>query len=77
MKTMGWDDQMKGPQTIDQVHILSGDGWRGWDGDDQMRGRQTIDQVHVLPKDDEEDRSHYQMRGLLTIDKVHVLPVDR
>ena len=51
---MGWDDQIRGLQTIDQVHILPGDGWRGWDGDDQMRGLQTIDQVHVLPKDDEE-----------------------
>jgi hypothetical protein len=53
MKRMGWDDQMRGLQTIDQVHVLPGD-WRrmkrmGWD--DQMRGLQTIDQVHVHPGD--------------------------
>ena len=32
MKGMGWDDQMRDIQRIDQVHVLSGDGWRGWDG---------------------------------------------
>jgi hypothetical protein len=38
---MGWDDQMSGIQTIDQVHVPSGE-------DDQMRSLKTIDQVHVL-----------------------------
>ena len=27
-----WDDQMRGHQTIDQVHVHPGDGWRGWYG---------------------------------------------
>ena len=26
MKRMGWDDQMRDIQTIDQVHVLPGDG---------------------------------------------------
>ena len=32
MKRMGWDDQMRDVKTIDQVHVRSGDGGRGWDG---------------------------------------------
>ena len=32
MKRMGWDDQMRDLKSIDQVHVLSGDVWRGWDG---------------------------------------------
>ena len=32
MKRMERDDQMGGLQTIDQVHVLPEDGWRGWDG---------------------------------------------
>ena len=32
VKGTGWDDQKRDIQTIEQVHILSGDGWRGWDG---------------------------------------------
>jgi len=26
MERMGWDDQMKGIQTIDKVHVLPGEG---------------------------------------------------
>ena len=50
MKRMGWDDQMRDLKTIDQVHVLAGDGWRGW-SDDQMKDLKTIDQVHVLAGD--------------------------
>ena len=32
MKRMGWNDQMRGHQTIDQVHVLTRDGWRRWHG---------------------------------------------
>ena len=32
MKRTGWDDQMRDIQTVDQVHVLPGDGWGGWDG---------------------------------------------
>ena len=41
------DDQMRCLKTIDQVHILSGDG----EEDDQMRGLKTVDQVHVQAGD--------------------------
>lgn len=29
-KRMEWDDQIRGLQTMEQIHILSGDGWKGW-----------------------------------------------
>ena len=32
MKRMGWVDQMRDLKSIDKVHVLSGDGWRGSDG---------------------------------------------
>ena len=28
---MGWDDQMRDLKTIGQVHVRTGDVWRGWD----------------------------------------------
>ena len=31
MTRMGWDDEMR-VKTIDQLHVLSRDRWRGWDG---------------------------------------------
>ena len=37
---MEWNDQIRGVQTIDEVHVLSEDGRRGWD--DHMRGLQSI-----------------------------------
>ena len=46
LKRMRLDDEMRGTQTIDKVHVRSGDvKWMGWD--DQTRGIQTIDQVHI------------------------------
>ena len=27
---MEWNDQIRGVQTIDEVHVLSENGWRGW-----------------------------------------------
>ena len=30
MERMGYDNQMRGIQTIEQVHVQPGDGWRGW-----------------------------------------------
>ena len=41
MKRMGWDDQMRDIQTIDQVHILPGEGWRGWDKGLQLTSSNT------------------------------------
>ena len=32
MEKMGCNDQTRYLKTIDQVHVLAGDGWRGWDG---------------------------------------------
>ena len=32
MKRIGWDDQMGDLKSIDQLHILSGDGSKRWDG---------------------------------------------
>ena len=41
---------MRGVQTIDQVHVLPGDGWRGWN--DQIKGIKVFDQVHVRAGED-------------------------
>ena len=41
---MGWDDQMRDLERIDQVHVLSGEMKRmGWDdeSDNQMRDLKT------------------------------------
>ena len=46
---MGWDDQMRGSHTIDQVHVLSGNGGREYD--EMIRGLQIIEEVRVLSGD--------------------------
>jgi hypothetical protein len=50
---MGWDDQMRGIQTFNQLES-SRTIWRrmkGWD--DQMTGLQKIVQVHIPPGEDD------------------------
>ena len=47
MKRMGYDDQMRGIQTNDQIRVHPGEVGR----DNQMRDHKTIDKVHVLPGD--------------------------
>ena len=50
MKRKECDDKIRAIQTIDQIHVLPGDGRRvrGWD---DQRGIQTINQFHVRAKD--------------------------
>ena len=51
VKRMGWDDQMRGLQTLHQVHVHSGRRVKRMGWDDQLRVLQTIDCVHVLSGD--------------------------
>ena len=70
MKRMRWDDQMRDLKLIDQDHVLSGDGWRGWDGMIRWeinwpRSRTNWRRMKRMGWDD-------QMRDLKLIDQVHV-----
>ena len=49
---MGWDDQMRDLNTFGQVHVRTGDEWRGCQWDGMIRwDLKTSDQVHVLSGD--------------------------
>jgi hypothetical protein len=66
MKRNGREDQMRGFQTIGQIHVQAGDGRRGWD---EMRGIQQLSKfTYAL----ETEERKYQMKGIQTIDQVHV-----
>ena len=80
MTKTGWDNQMRGRQIINQVHVPTGDRWRGCDG---MIRWEVIKQLtkfaYILGTDpDEEDEWDDQMRGLqaIQVDQVHVLSGD-
>ena len=56
MKEMGWDDQMRDLKTIDQVHVLPGDGWRGWDRMIRWEiSKQLTKFTYGLEKDEEDE----------------------
>jgi hypothetical protein len=60
MKRKGQDDQKRRFQTIDQVHILSGDGRRG--GDTMIRRKvfkQLTKFTYLLETDEEESDEWY------------------
>ena len=59
LEWMRQDNQIRGIQTIDEVHVQPGE-------DEIGRSDQRIGEVHVLPGEDE------QIRGIYTIEQVHV-----
>ena len=60
-------------KTIGQVHIHSGDGWRGWDGMIRWVILRKIDEVHVHSGDDwRRWDGMTQMRDIKTIDQLNV-----
>ena len=54
MKRMGWDDQMRDLKTIDPVHVLSGDGWRGGMEWSEERLKQLTKFTYFLETDEED-----------------------
>ena len=56
MKRMGWDDQMRDDQTIDQVHIHPGDRRRGWDRMITWEVFKQFTKFTYILETDEEDR---------------------
>ena len=74
MKRMGWDDQKRGIQTIDQVHVLSWDRWRGRDR--MIRTaifKHLIKFTYSLETNEEEEKGWWDEKYSKTIDQVHVL----
>ena len=55
-KRTGWDDQMRDIQTIEQVHIPPGDGWRGWDGMIRWEIFKQLTKFTYILETNEEDR---------------------
>jgi hypothetical protein len=71
MKRKGWDDQMRGI-TINQVHIRSGDEWRGWDGMIRWEVLKTIDQIHVQAVEMKRMEMECDDQKIQIIDQVHL-----
>ena len=76
MKRMGWDDQMRAFQSIDQVHVPTGDGWRGWMGWSDERSSNNWPSSHTFWRQMEKMGWDDHMRGLRTINQIHVLSGD-
>ena len=55
LKRMDWDGQMSDLKTIEQVHILSWDGWRGWDGMIKWKILKQLTKLTYELETDEED----------------------
>ena len=76
MMRIGWDDQMKGLQTIDQVHVQTGDGWRGWIGWSDERSSNNWPSSRTSWRRMKRMRWDDKMRGLQTINQVYLLSGD-
>ena len=64
MKRMGWDDQMRDLKSIDQVHVLSGDVWRGWDGMIRPEILNQLTKFTYQLETDEEDGMRWSDRDI-------------